>query len=86
MPGAAIFEIEVTNISPRGFWLLLGGVEELHLSFEDFPWFKTATIDELCEVQRPTENHLYWPKLDVDISVESIRDPAAFPLKSRTVA
>jgi hypothetical protein len=34
--------------------------------------------------QRPTENHLHWPQLDIDLSVESLRDPKAFPLVSKT--
>ena len=82
MPGTATLEAEVTNVSPRGLWLLLGD-EELHVPFSEFPWFKKATIEQLADVQRPTLNHLYWPQLDVDLSVESIRDPAAFPLQSR---
>jgi hypothetical protein len=82
MPGSSISEVEVTNVSPHGLWLLLGD-EELHVPFSEFPWFKKATIEQLVEVQRPTENHLYWPQLDVDLSVESIRNPAAFPLTSR---
>jgi hypothetical protein len=75
-------EVEVTNVSPHGLWLLLGD-EELHVPFSEFPWFKKATIEQLADVQRPTANHLYWPQLDVDLSVESVRDPTAFPLSSR---
>ena len=82
MPGTATLEVEVTNVSPHGLWLLLGD-EELHVPFSEFPWLKKATIEQLADVQRPTENHLYWPQLDVDLSVESVRDPAAFPLSSR---
>jgi hypothetical protein len=37
----------------------------------------------LCKVERPSADHLYWPQLDIDLSVHSIRDPAAFPLISR---
>ena len=81
MPGTATSEVEVTNVSVHGFWLLLRG-EELAVPFADFPWFKKATIEQLSDVRRPTENHLYWPQLDVDLSVESIRTPAAFPLVS----
>jgi hypothetical protein len=81
MPGATTSEAEVTNVSKHGLWLLLGD-EELHLAFADFPWFRSATIDQLSDVQRPTAGHLYWPQLDVDLAVESIRDPAAFPLVS----
>ena len=85
MPGIATLEAEVTNVSPHGLWLLLGN-EELPVPFAEFPWFKKATIEQLSDVQRPSENHLYWPQLDVDLSVESIRSPAAFPLVSRTAA
>jgi hypothetical protein len=27
---------------------------------------------------------LYWPQLDVDLSIESIRKPESFPLVSRS--
>jgi Protein of unknown function (DUF2442) len=81
MPGTLTSTAEVTNVSKHGLWLLLGD-DELFLSFANFPWFKAATIEQLCEVEYPTENHLYWPSLDVDLSVESIRNPAAFPLVS----
>jgi hypothetical protein len=81
MPGALTSQAEVTHVSRHGLWLLLGD-EELFLSFADFPWFKDATIAELSEVEFPTENHVYWPSLDVDLAVESIRNPSAFPLVS----
>jgi hypothetical protein len=83
MHGTTTSVAEITNVSPHGFWLLLDS-EELLVPFEHFPWFKKATIEQLCDVQWPTPNHLYWPQLDADLSVESIRDPAAFPLVSRT--
>jgi hypothetical protein len=83
MLGTATLGAEVTNISKHCFWLLLGD-EELAVPFTEFPWFKKATIEQLSDVQRPTENHLYWPQLDVDLSVESIRHPGSFPLVSRS--
>ena len=79
MPGVLISDVEVTNISQHGFWLLLGS-EELFLSYANFSWFKKATIEELLSVERTSENHLHWPHLDIDLSVDSIKDPAAFPL------
>ncbi|MEO7852453.1 MAG: DUF2442 domain-containing protein [Rubrivivax sp.] len=85
MPGITTSEAEVTNISAHGFWLLLGN-EELPVPFADFPWFKKATVEQILSVQRPTENHLYWPQLDIDLSVESLRKPLAFPLVSKTDA
>lgn len=85
MLGSATLEAEVTNVSAHGFWLLLG-TEELAVPYAQFPWFKKATIEQLLAVERPTENHLYWPQLDIDLSVESLRNPEAFPLLSRADA
>lgn len=82
VPGKSTSRVEVLNVSPNGFWLLLG-TEELFLSFADFPWFRDATIGQLTKVDWPSAHRLHWPELDIDLAVESIRDPAAFPLVSR---
>jgi hypothetical protein len=58
------------------------GSEELYLAYTDFPWFKDATIAQVTHIDRPSPDHLYWPDLDVDLSVASIRTPEAFPLIS----
>lgn len=81
-PGTPTSEIEVTNVSPHGLWLLLRD-EELFLPFADFPWFKDAPVGKLFRVEILSPNHLYWPELDIDLSVDSIRHPERFPLMSR---
>ena len=73
---------EVTGISKHGFWLLLAD-EELFVAFKEFPWFKDATVSEILHVEWPQPHHLYWPGLDVDLAVESIRHPEQFPLVSK---
>lgn len=73
---------EVTNVSVHGFWILIGNQEHF-LSFEQFPWFKNAAIAELVNVELQSANHLYWPDLDVDLAVESIKFPDRFPLVSK---
>jgi len=80
--GASTSAVEVTNVSPHGFWLLLDERERF-LPFARFPWFADATIAELTRVERPQAHHLYWPDLDVDLHLDSIDDPDAFPLVSR---
>ncbi|MEX0688602.1 MAG: DUF2442 domain-containing protein [Pirellulales bacterium] len=82
MPGTSTFPVEVTNVSRHGLWLLVGD-EELFLPFEHFPWFRDASIEKISVVERQTADHLYWPLLDLDLSVESIRTPDAFPLVAR---
>ena len=83
MPGTITSVAEVTHVSRHGLWLLLGN-EELLLPFKKFPWFKQATIEQIEDVEWPTPDHLYWPKLDVDLSVESIRNPESFPLVAKS--
>lgn len=75
-------EVEVANISPSGFWLLVGGRERF-VPLKDFPWFREATIAELTHVLLPSPHHLYWPALDIDVAVESLEHPERYPLVSR---
>ncbi|MDD5267816.1 MAG: DUF2442 domain-containing protein [Methylococcales bacterium] len=81
MLGISTSPVEVTNISKYGFWLLLGD-EELFLPFSEFPWFRDANVANILHVELPSSNHLYWPDLDIDLAVESIRHPEQFPLAS----
>jgi hypothetical protein len=74
--------VEVTNISVHGFWLLLGE-REVFLPFEQFPWFREVPVGKIVHVEQPSEGHLYWPDLDIDLTVESIFHPERFPLVSR---
>jgi hypothetical protein len=81
-PGTTISEVEVTNVSAHGFWLLLRG-GEYFVPFAEFPWFRDAPIGKLLNVTLPAAHHLYWPDLDVDLAVESILHPERFPLVSK---
>ena len=72
----------VTNVSEHGFWLRLDS-EELFVPFDQFPWFRGASIGPLTNVEWPSPDHLHWPELDLDLAVESIRHPEQFPLISR---
>lgn len=80
--GSTTSNVEVTNISPNGVWLLVED-REFFLSFGDFPWFRDASIAQVLEVERPGSDHLYWPSLDIDLSVESLEHPERFPLIAR---
>ena len=82
MHGIGTSAAEVTHISKYGFWILLGD-EELLVPFEHFPWFKKATVEQISDVNWPTPDHLHWPSLDIDLSVQSIRQPQDFPLTSQ---
>ncbi len=79
--GIDISAPEILNISINGFWLLIA-TEELFVPFQKFPWFLNATVKQICNLQWPTQDHLYWSDLDIDLSLESIRNPDVFPLVS----
>ncbi len=82
--GTNTLEVEITNVSKHGFWLLLKD-RELFVPFSEFPWFKEATITQLVAVEQPSPHHLYWPDLDIDLAIESIEHPERFPLVSRVM-
>ena len=82
-PGEATSGVELSNVSPHGMWLLIDE-RELYLPFDQFPWFRDATIAALAKIERPSARHLFWPLLDVDLTVESIEDPSKYPLVSKS--
>lgn len=84
-PGTITSDVEVTNISAHGLWVLIGE-EELFLPYSEFPWFAEAPVSKIAHVEWPGPDHLYWPDLDIDLSIDSIRHPEKFPLKSRRPA
>ena len=77
--GTDTLEVEVTQISKHGIWLLLGE-KEFFLSFDNFPWFRNAAVSAIHNVNLLNANHLYWSDLDIDLAVESLEHPERFPL------
>ena len=73
--------VELSNVSAHGLWLLVDE-RELYLPFDDFPWFRDATIAQLSRIECPASGHLRWPDLDVDLSLASIEHPERYPLVS----
>ena len=73
---------EVTNVSPHGIWVLVDDAEHF-LPHEEFPWFREAKLEDVFQLERPRPGHLYWPKLDVDLSVESLSNLEQYPLISK---
>ena len=80
--GKSTSAVELANVSIHGMWILLED-RELYLPFEQFPWFRNGSIGQLANIERPQPDHLYWPDLDVDLTVESIQHPEKYPLVSR---
>ena len=77
--GAGTSQVEVGNIGPHGLWLLVDD-KEYFLPYEGFPWFRKATVDQIVDVELLHGDHLHWPALDVDLSLESLAQLESFPL------
>jgi hypothetical protein len=74
--------IEVTHIDSHGFWLYVED-SEYFLSYDEYPWFKQAKVKEILNVRLLHDCHLYWPDLDIDLELDCIANPDAYPLKYR---
>lgn len=74
--------VEILNVSMQGVWLFVND-HEYFLSHKEFPWFKDAKIVDICNVELSPPNHLYWPTLDVDLTVEQLRSPEKWPLVAK---
>jgi hypothetical protein len=74
--GENTWAAEVTRVSEQGVYLLVDGEEELFLPFGEFPWFRRAAFDQVLQLERLSVDHLRWPALDIDLSIESIRHPS----------
>ena len=72
-------KVEVTYISRNGLVLLVGD-KEYYLSYEKFPWFKKATVDNVFDVRLLGKNRIRWEALDVDLNLSIITNPDAYPL------
>jgi hypothetical protein len=80
--GRSTSKVEILNVSEFGIWILIEG-REYFMSYEEFPWFHKASVAEIYNFDFVHGRHLYWPDLDIDLSVESLSAPERFPLKAR---
>ena len=80
--GASTSEAEVTNVDTHGIWVLVKD-REYFLGYDEYPWFRDARLAEILDVQLLHGSLLHWPALDVDLCVESLDRPDAYPLTYR---
>ena len=77
--GKNTLSAEVQNISRHGIWLLASG-DEYFLPYKQYPWFKAAKLSEIYNVKLLYGMHLFWPDLDVDLELESLKTPDRYSL------
>jgi len=78
-PGTNTSTSEVTNIEPLGFWVLMDD-REYFVPFSDYPVFKSASIQQIFNLQQLSPTQLHWPDLEADIEIEALEQPEHYPL------
>ena len=74
--------VDVLMINDKGVMLSVQG-QDYFLSYNRVPWMRDATINEVLDVQMSGKNAIEWPKLEVDLEVESLKHPERYPLLIR---
>lgn len=70
---------DVLMINDRGIMISVLG-QDYFLSYNRVPWMKDATISDVLDVRMSGKNAIEWPKLDVDLEIDSLRHPERYPL------
>ena len=70
---------DVLMINDRGIMISVQG-QDYFLSYNRVPWMKDATINGVLDVRMSGKNAIEWPKLDVDLEIDSLRHPERYPL------
>jgi hypothetical protein len=52
---------------------LHGYGQEYFVGFDNFPWFRKASLEHLFKVEFSHGGHLYWPDLDIDLDRERFK-------------
>lgn len=79
MHGTNTSQAEVTNVDAHGIWVLVNG-REFFLPYEDYPWFKKASLEDVIRVELYHGVHLHWSALDVDLGLDSLEHPERYPM------
>ena len=85
-PGTDTSDSEVTNITQHGFWIWLASTQrEYFVPFNDYPAFKAATVAQILNMKYLPPSQLSWEELDIDIELDALIHPEAFPLSYKTL-
>ena len=69
----------VLMINDKGLLLSVLG-QDYFISFNRLPWMKDAAIRDVLDVQMCGDDAIEWPKLDIDLEIDSLKHPERYPL------
>lgn len=71
--------VNVLMINDKGIMLSVKG-NDYFISFNRIPWLKSASIMDALDVKMSGRNAIEWPKLNVDLEIDSLKHPERYPL------
>lgn len=71
--------VSVLMINSQGIMISVKG-NDYFLSYNRIPWMKDASIRNVLNVRLEGRDAIYWPDLDVDLEIDSLRHPERYPL------
>lgn len=74
-----ITSVGVLMINNQGLMLSVQG-QDYFLSYNRVPWMRDASINDVLNVQMSGNSAIEWPRLDVDLEIDSLRHPERYPL------
>ena len=69
----------VLMINDKGLMLSVLG-QDYFISFNRLPWMKDAAIRDVLDVQMCGDDAIEWPKLDIDLEIDSLKHQERYPL------
>lgn len=71
--------VKVLTITQNGLLLSIPQ-GDFFLSYTEYPWFKSAKVDDIFNVEMEGNDAIRWDNLDVDLEIDSILNPEKYPL------
>lgn len=71
--------VSVLMINEQGLMLSVLG-NDYFISYNRLPWMRNARVCDVLNVQMSGKSAIEWPRLDVDLEIESLKYPERYPL------
>lgn len=71
--------VSVLMINGQGIMISVGG-QDYFLSYNRIPWMREASINDVLDVRMCGSEAIEWPRLDIDLEIDSLRHPERYPL------
>ncbi len=83
--GKNLSKAEIQGISEFGIWMLVEGIEYF-LSYDEYPWFKSATVEQIYKFEFLHGQHLILARSQRGSAYKIVEGARKFSAKSAMIA